>query len=192
MLIPSNKFLFLNSVIEHYPTISKEYQEAKKKLPELKNFFSNGMPPVYSHFEYWIKESGFHEEETGYDARGNLPVGGFPLFKKGFPIKWMNVNKHFPSTLNLLNNIPGLTFAQFSIMSPGSEITAHKHPYVDTYIFHINLFDLNGKAIFKAGSETKEYKKAGEHFLFQPKEEHESKNQSDSFRVNFMFEFKHL
>lgn len=184
-------FPFLKPIKDSVKVIANEYLEAEKSLNELKFFFKNEeMPPVYSHFDYWVKESGFDTNQIGYDSRGQKPVGGFPLYKKGFPIKWMDVSTIFPETYKLLMNVPNIHFAQFSIMSPDAFILPHAHQ-IDSKIFHLNLFELNGKGTFKAGNETIEYSKQGDCFLFNPTDVHSSKNSSSSFRVTLMFDFRY-
>lgn len=182
---------FLLPFIEKKSRIASEYLEAKNTLEELKFFFKNNdMPKVFSHFDYWVKESGFDMGDIGYDARGEKPVGGFPLYKLGFPIQWYDVEKNFPTAYNLLMQVPELHFAQFSIMSPNSHILPHQHKIQHSHIFHINLFDLDGEAIFTAGNQSIALKKAGDNFLFNPALMHESKNNSNSYRVNLMFDFR--
>jgi hypothetical protein len=181
---------FLHPFINNIDSISKEYELASSELSELKFFFKNEeMPIVYSHFDYWVKESGFDKEEIGYDARGEKPVGAFPLFKKGFPINWYNVNEYFSLTYKLLS-VPGIYFAQFSIMSPKSHILPHKHKVVGSQIFHINLFDLDGHAEFKAGKDTINIENKADYFMFDPTNTHESKNFSNSYRIHLMFDFR--
>jgi hypothetical protein len=184
-----NKFEFLLAIKSQVDHIANEYCLAKENIEELKYFFKDGeMPIVYSHIDYWIRESGFYSTQIGYDARGEKPVGGFPIFKEHFPIKWMDVNYHFKKTMMLLQSVPKLKFAQFSILSPGAFILTHKHK-TNSFIFHLNLFDLNGKGIFTAGDEVLEYSKRGDCFLFDPSDNHSSKNESSDFRVTLMFEF---
>lgn len=183
-------FPFLEPFKDSVDVIAKEYLFAKENLDQLKYFFTDEeMPPVYSHFDYWVKESGFDTNQIGYDSRGQKPVGGFPLFKKGFPIKWMEVEKIFPETYKLLMTVPNIHFAQFSIMSPDAYILPHAHQ-IDSKIFHLNLLELNGKAVFKSGNETIEYYKQGDCFLFNPINIHSSKNSSSNYRVTLMFDFR--
>lgn len=184
-------YSYLQPFINNIQALAHEYEAAALNLNELKHFFKNNeMPVVYSHFDYWVKESGFDTEDIGYDARGEKPVGAFPLFKKGFPIKWYDVNQHFPLTYSILMKVPGIHFAQFSIMAPGSHILAHKHKVSDSRIFHINLFDLDGEAEFSAGHDIIQLKKRGDYFMFDPSDMHESKNHSNSYRVHLMFDFR--
>lgn len=185
-----NNFPFLATFKENAHLIAEEYTKAYQAIPELNSFFDGvNMPPVYSHFDYWVKESGFDIGQIGYDSRGDKPVGGFPLFKKGFPVKWMDVPAHFPFTMKLLAGVEKLHFAQFAIASPGSAILPHKHK-TQSLIFHVNLFDLKGgDALFKVEDETFTFSKQGEAFLFDPALNHASENNSDSFRVTLMFEF---
>jgi aspartyl/asparaginyl beta-hydroxylase (cupin superfamily) len=183
------QFEFLTTIKNHVDLIADEYKRAKENVDELKYFFKDDeMPIVYSHFEYWIKESGFDPTQIGYDARGEKPVGGFPIFKKNFPIKWIDAHLHFKETMKLLSFIPNIHFAQFSIMSPGAFILTHKHA-ASSFIFHLNLFDLNGRGIFEVEGDVYEYSRKGDCFLFDPSDNHSSKNESSDFRVTLMFEF---
>lgn len=186
-----HSYPYLQQFIDNVEEISNEYNTAYSNINELKCFFKdNEMPAVYNHFDYWVKESGFDRGDIGYDARGEKPVGAFPIFKKGFPINWYNVQEHFPLINKMLMSVPGLHFAQFSIMSPQSHILPHKHKVSGSRIFHINLFDLDGVAEFKAGNDTIHLIKRGDFFLFDPVNVHESKNLSNSYRVNLMFDFR--
>ena len=108
------RYPYLQAFIDNVGLIADEYKAASSNLNELKYFFKNDeMPTVYNHFDYWVKESGFDTGDIGYDARGEKPVGAFPLFKKGFPINWYNVQEHFPLIYKMLMDVPGLHFAQF-------------------------------------------------------------------------------
>lgn len=191
MLYDPNDFSFLKNIISKVDILSNEYLEAYNKIKELKEFFKDGeMPPVYSHFDYWVRESGFDHTQIGYDARGANPVGGFPLYKKGFPIKWMDVPSVFPGTHELLMEVKNIHFAQYAIMAPGSHILPHKHTTQGSFIFHINLFDLSGESVFIAGNERTIIKKKGDCFIFNPIDEHESINSSKSYRINLMIDFR--
>lgn len=182
-------FMFLKSFVEKIDLISTEYMKAYEKLPELNGFFIGDQTPLMKpYFKQWVMESGFDIADIGYDSRGEKPVGGFPLFKKGSPKLW---TEHFPVTYSLLRKVPNLHFAQFSIMSPNSHILPHHHTKTEnSCVFHINLFDLRGKAIFSAGDQTIEYTQKGAYFIFNPHESHESINNSESYRVTLMMDFR--
>lgn len=183
---------FLMPFVEKVKEIAEEYRHASQTVDDLKYYFKGDeMPPTPSHFGFWVQESGFDVPDIGYDARGDKPVGGFPLFKEDFPILRYNVEESFPLINKLLMSIPNLHYAQFSLMSPHSHILPHEHKFVkNSTIFHINLFDLDGDAVFTVNDDKFHYNKQGDYFLFNPHYIHESENKSNSYRVTLMLDFR--
>jgi hypothetical protein len=183
------EFPFLQAIIENHVIIQKEFLEAKEQISEIKYIFEceNEMPESVLAFKEWVLKSGFTTDDVGYDARGDKPVGGIPIItlngKRVF-------DSNFTQTYRIVENIPNLKIAMFSIMSPQAHILPHRHfESKGLMIFHMNLFDLDGYATFRVNDDVLEYSKEKDSFLFYPLDEHESINYSNSYRVTLIAEF---
>jgi beta-hydroxylase len=89
--------------------------------------------------------------------------------------------KHFPKTMALLQQIPGLATAAFSALAPGTVIKPHTG-FTDTVLrAHLGLMCPEGCAI-RVGGETKTWEE-GKCLVFDDTVEHEVYNKSGKARV---------
>ena len=89
-----------------------------------------------------------------------------------------------PQTAALLDAIPGLTTAFFSILSPGKQIGAHRGPWRGVLRYHLALkvpepWDAAG---IEVGGETAHWEEGGS-LLFDDGYEHRAWNDTDGVRV---------
>ncbi|MCW3127377.1 MAG: aspH [Bacteroidetes bacterium] len=113
----------------------------------------------------------------------------FVLYMYGKPIG--NNLMRCPDTERLLQTIPGMTSAFFSILEPHTSITPHRGPYKGVLRYHLGLMipsppDICG---IRIGSDTYHWQ-AGCSLIFDDTVTHEAWNNSDEIRVVLFVDFK--
>lgn len=181
-------FPFLIPFVENVDLIHLELINSIKNNEKIKSIMYPDHAGLEHYTDYWVKDNGFHTDQTGIDIR----TGGYQplaIFKKDFPIKHFEVNDLFPKTLDLLTKVPNLNFSAFFKMEAHSTLQAHSHSKKHL-IFHLLLHDLkDGSCWLRAGSDTISICKKGEYLIFDYSLEHESKNNSAIDRINFVIDF---
>lgn len=179
---------YLKRMIENVDLIQNELLKAMKSVPELNDFMNDDMPVIHSHLEHWLRENKLDLETLGYDPR-NGSWGAFPIFKKGFPIKWYDSPKEFPEIFKLINGVPNPYFASFMKLRANSITKEHAHNMPGHLIFHINLFDIDNYTVLKCGDETMSFSKKGDSCLFDYNLSHAPSSFSKDNRINFAIDF---
>ncbi|MCA2246488.1 aspartyl/asparaginyl beta-hydroxylase domain-containing protein [Mycobacterium intracellulare] len=88
-----------------------------------------------------------------------------------------------PDTARLLENIPGMETAFFSILSPGKKIPPHRGPYRGVIRYHLPLLvPRHGECGIRVGNETASFQE-GVVLMFDDTYEHEVWNNTDETRV---------
>jgi aspartyl/asparaginyl beta-hydroxylase (cupin superfamily) len=89
-----------------------------------------------------------------------------------------------PRTAELLDSVPGITTAFFSILSPGKRIPAHRGPWRGVLRYHLALKvpDPAASAGIRVGGETAHWEE-GHSLLFDDGYEHEAWNDTAGVRV---------
>jgi hypothetical protein len=188
MFYSINQFPFLESIRSRVDEIAVEFNEAKKELPQLSEFMLSRKPELYSHTDYWTKETGITEDKIGYDAR-NGTWGAFPIFKEGFPIKWYSVNDFFPTTIKLIESVPDVYFSSFMRLSPGSKAAPHQHQ-LSHLIFHLALFDNKIGSSLTCGDSTIHFRNKGDYAIFDYRNIHSSENYGLEERIHLTIDFR--
>jgi len=94
-----------------------------------------------------------------------------------------------PRTAALLDSIPGMTTAMFSILTPGTRITAHRGPFKGILRYHLPLIVPAGeRCAIRVGGETRNWRE-GEGLVFDDTYEHEAWNETDEVRVVLFVDF---
>ncbi len=93
-----------------------------------------------------------------------------------------------PVTRSLIENIPGLYLAGFSIQYPGARIYPHRGYTTDVWRSHLGLICPSG-AWIEVARERYEWRE-GEMVVFDDMRKHHSANESDQERVILMVDFK--
>jgi aspartyl/asparaginyl beta-hydroxylase (cupin superfamily) len=186
MFYPIDKFPFLEQIRRNVDAIAMEF-EAQMKTPLLHNFMHSEEPEIHAHSDYWIKEGGFSSGQIGYDARDGS-WGSFPLYKKGFPIKWYDVEKTFPKTFANVMTVPNVNFSAFFKIAPGAGTKEHKHAQ-QNLIFHLCLFDIEGHSVLTCNGEEKVLSKKGDCAVFDYSKAHSSFNFAKQTRINLIIDF---
>jgi ornithine lipid ester-linked acyl 2-hydroxylase len=113
----------------------------------------------------------------------------FFLFGYGFRAE-KNIER-CPETARLMEQIPGMTTAMFSILSPHKHIPAHGGPYKGVLRCHLALMvpPPAGSCRIRVGNDVRPWVE-GKTLIFDDTWEHEAWNESDSTRVVLFIDFK--
>jgi beta-hydroxylase len=90
-----------------------------------------------------------------------------------------------PETTRLIEAVPGMQTAMFSILAPGKRIPAHDGPYKGVLRYHLGLMVPEGPVEqlgIRVGPETREWSEGGS-LVFDDTYEHEAWNETDATRV---------
>jgi len=95
-----------------------------------------------------------------------------------------------PQTWRLVQQIPGLTCAMFSILEPGKHLRPHRGPYNGVLRFHLGLIVpvTNETVAIRVGEQTRHWNE-GEPLILDDAFEHEAWNRSDEVRVVLFVDF---
>lgn len=104
-----------------------------------------------------------------------------------FGIKRLDSIKKCPITYALIQQIPELITAQFSLLLPKTQINPHKGYSPAILRNHLPVIVPEGDCGLKVGNQTHRWKK-GELVVFDDSFEHEAWNHSDKTRVVLMFD----
>jgi len=109
----------------------------------------------------------------------------------GYGIKSEEAVRACPETWRILQKIPGLKSAMFSIFEPGKHLPAHRGPYNGVLRFHLGLIvpDEPEKIGIRVADRVCHWKE-GEALIFDDAYEHEAWNHSDKVRVVLFVDFE--
>lgn len=132
----------------------------------------------------------FHEiskEVSGISSDNNWKT----YFICGYGIKSEEAIRQCPETWRILQKIPGLKSAMFSIFEPGKHLPPHRGPYNGVLRFHLGLLvpDEPDKIGIRVKDEVHHWKE-GEALIFDDAYEHEAWNHSDKVRVVLFVDFE--
>jgi aspartyl/asparaginyl beta-hydroxylase (cupin superfamily) len=133
---------------------------------------------------------GFHEiagEVRSISADRNWKT--FMICAFGF--KSEEAIKACPETWRILQKIPGLKTAMFSIFEPGKHLKPHRGPYNGVLRFHLGLIVPQaepGKIAIRVADQTCRWEE-GRALIFDDAYEHEAWNHSDAVRVVLFVDF---
>jgi aspartyl/asparaginyl beta-hydroxylase (cupin superfamily) len=156
------RFPWVKRVEESWPTILEELQRVLEDREALPNF----------------QEISKDQIEITDDDRWKT----FFLYGYGFEAK-LGVEM-CPRTAALMREIPGMTTAMFSILSPRKHILAHRGPYKGVLRYHLGLIvprDAQACRI-RVGDDTRHWE-AGQSMVFDDTFDHEVFNDTDETRV---------
>ena len=109
----------------------------------------------------------------------------------GYGLRCEEAIRHCPETWRILQKIPGLKSAMFSIFEPGKHLSPHRGPYNGVLRFHLGLIvpDEPGKIGIRVHDQICHWKE-GEALIFDDAYEHEAWNHSDKVRVVLFVDFE--
>lgn len=94
-----------------------------------------------------------------------------------------------PVTSQLINEIPGLINAFFSILKPGTHIPPHRGPYAGALRYHLGVIIPEGDVGIRIEDKTYRWEE-GKSFFFDDSFNHEAWNKTDSTRLILFVDFK--
>lgn len=95
-----------------------------------------------------------------------------------------------PQTWRLLQKIPGLRAAMFSVFEPGKHLPAHRGPYNGVLRFHLGLKvpEVSDRLAIRVGDQLCHWRE-GEALIFDDAYEHEAWNHTEQTRVVLFVDF---
>lgn len=182
---------FLNILTDDKELVFNEFLNARAIEPSFDFFLKTNSPDFPNHTKFWLTENTIDAEQTGYDLRTGI-WGAFPLYKKGFPVKWFDVKKAFPYLSHFFENTNEIEFACFMRLGAGEKIEKHAHSR-QHLIFHMLMNELDNKGCeFTCGEEKKTLLHKGDVLMFDYSLQHASFNASSFDRINLVIDFKTL
>jgi ornithine lipid ester-linked acyl 2-hydroxylase len=106
------------------------------------------------------------------------------FFFYAYGMKALGNCRRCPETTKLLQQIPGMKTAFFSILAPGKHLKPHHGPYKGVLRLHLPLLvpEPAEMCAIRVGSETRNWQE-GRVMIFDDKNEHEAWNRTDGVRV---------
>jgi beta-hydroxylase len=141
-----------------------------------------------------LHSEGVTEATKAPGPAGYYDVGFRTFYKRGwskFYLTWYGVThpsaqRLCPKTIELLERVPGIRGAMFSILAPGAELTLHVAPMPCSLGYHLGLATPNAEGCFLNVDGTSRAWKDGEDFVFDETYPHHAHNASTQHRLIFM------
>lgn len=113
------------------------------------------------------------------------------FFLMGYGVKVEENCRQCPETARIVENIPGLKTAMFSILSPGKHIPAHRGPYNGVLRYHLGLVvpEPAEQCRIRIHDQYHVWKE-GEGVVFDDCFNHEVWNETDGYRVVLFVDFE--
>ncbi|MBI5447128.1 MAG: aspartyl/asparaginyl beta-hydroxylase domain-containing protein [Gammaproteobacteria bacterium] len=178
LMAPINVLMYLFSSIPNQPFIDLQH------FPELEKLREN-----------WkiIREEANTLVKQGYikASNDNTDLGFNSFFKRGwkrFYLKWYaeqppSAQALCPNTVNLLNNIPSVKSAMFTLLPKQGQLKAHRDPYAGSLRYHLGLITPNSEQCRIYVDGLPYAWKDGEGVLFDETYIHSAKNDTDIDRI---------
>lgn len=127
-------------------------------------------------------------------SAGFYDVGFRTFYKRGwrkFYLKWYGVTHHSarrlcPETIGILEQVPGIRGAMFSILPPGSELTLHSDPIACSLRYHLGLDTPNSEHCFINVDGINLSWRDGQDFVFDETYPHYVQNATATHRLILM------
>ena len=158
------------------------------------------LKPLQKHWEI-IRNEALSLYEKGYFDRIKDPqkssyydVGFRTFYKYGwskFYLKWygythQSAQELCPQTLRILEKIPSINGAMFSILPPGSKLTRHLDPVACSLRYHLGLKTPGSQSCFINVDGKDYFWKNGEAFMFDETYLHYARNDTEEPRLILM------
>jgi beta-hydroxylase len=141
-----------------------------------------------------LESSGAFDAAKAPGSAGYYDLGFRTFYKRGwskFYLKWYgtthaSARRLCPETIELLNQVPEIRGAMFSILPPGAELTIHSDPMACSFRYHLGLSTPNSEKcnINIDGVSYPWYD--GKDFVFDETYPHYAHNGTDTTRLIFM------
>lgn len=141
-----------------------------------------------------LYEQGCFDTTNKPDSDAYYDVGFRTFYKYGwskFYLTWYgysheSAKKLCPKTVELMERIPSVNGAMFSILPPGSKLTRHLDPVACSLRYHLGLATPNSDKCF-INVDGQDYSwRDGEAFMFDETYLHYARNDSDQYRLILM------
>lgn len=141
-----------------------------------------------------LYDKGFFEQTTSIENNSFYDVGFRTFYKYGwskFYCTWYGTNlnsaiTHCPKTVALLNKIPSVNGAMFTLLPAKSKLTRHLDPVACSFRYHLGLNTPNSKDCFINVDGRKQSWKDGEAFIFDETCLHYVENNTQDMRLILM------
>lgn len=161
------------------------------QFPELKIFQDN--------WEMIRDEAINLDNASQIKASKDLDDLGFNSFFrtgwKRFYLKWYGANlksaeQLCPKTLELINKVPNVKGAMFTMLPPGARLTKHRDPYAGSLRYHLGLVTPNSDDCYISVDGQKYSWRDGEAVMFDETFIHYAENKTDQNRIIFFLDIK--
>jgi len=160
--------------------------------PELKNINDNW--EIIRDEVMALHNKNLLKNTTDPNSSAYYDIGFRTFYKYGwskFYLKWYghthnSAREHCPQTVKLLNSVPMVNGAMFSILPPGSKLTRHLDPVACSLRFHLGLKTPNSDDCFISVDDQVYSWRDGEAFIFDETYLHFAKNNSAEDRLILM------
>ncbi len=161
-------FAWVSELENNWQVIRKELDEVMKNREDIPNFLD------------------ISPDQKKIDAEKGKWKTYF-LYGYGYKVE-ENIQK-CPKTTALVEKIPGMKTAFFSILAPGKHIPPHRGPYAGVLRYHLGLIVPDPEKIkIRVGNDIGHWHE-GDSLIFDDTYEHEVWNDSDSYRVVLFVDF---
>jgi beta-hydroxylase len=160
--LPTDTFPWVRKLEDNWKTIRAELDEVLKYREQLPNF----------------QDISTDQESITDDDRWTT------YFFYGYGFKSETNCARCPETARLIAEVPGMTTAFFSILSPHKHIPDHRGPYKGVLRYHLGLIvpEPREACRIRVGDDFA-YWEEGRSLLFDDSFDHEAWNDSDGYRV---------
>lgn len=137
--------------------------------------------------------------EAKIKASDKLDDLGFnSFFKTGwkrFYLKWYGANlksaeQLCPKTVALINQVPNIKGAMFTMLPPGARLVRHRDPYAGSLRYHLGLSTPNSEDCFISVDGKKYFWRDGEAVMFDETYIHYAQNKTDQNRIILFVDVK--
>lgn len=141
-----------------------------------------------------LRSEGAFEKAKAAGSAGSYDVGFRTFFKRGwskFYLQWYgtthrSAQRSCPQTVALLNRIPEVKGAMFTILPPGGELTLHADPLACSLRYHLGLQTPNADACMIEVDGVRLSWRDGQDFIFDETYPHQAHNGTDENRLILM------
>ena len=187
----SNLLAPINCLFYTFSKVGNQPYFDTKLFPQLKIF--------EEHWEEIRDEALALHEKTHIKASNDLDDLGFnSFFKAGwkrFYLKWYganlpSANQLCPRTIELINSVPEIKGAMFTMLPPGGRLVNHRDPYAGSIRYHLGLVTPNSDDCYIDVDGEKYSWRDGEAVMFDETYIHYAVNNSDQNRIIFFLDVK--
>ncbi len=163
-----NDFPWVKDLEDNWQTVRAELDEVMKNRDDIPNFLE------------------ISPDQKKIDAEAGKWKTFF-LYGYGYKVD-KNIAR-CPKTTELVEKIPGMKTAFFSILAPGKHIPPHRGPYAGVLRYHLGLIVPDPEKIKIRVDKDFRHWKEGDSLIFDDTYEHEVWNDSDQYRVVLFVDF---